>query len=276
MEAIKSVDFKAKDGHLLKGYTWGDLSQVKAIIVLVHGLGEHVRRYDNVGEYAVRRGIAMIGIDQRGFGISGDKPGVIGSSAALMSDISTVIGEARKLNPTAPVFIYGHSMGALEALYYALHEKPKIAGVIATSPPLSTATMTKTQITLIKLLGGILPNMTIPSGLATDALSCDSKIVEAYKADPLVHDKVSVALGKFLYEGAQYIMNHASDWTLPLYMAHGSEDKLCPISGTKEFFAKLSGDVTLKVWDGLLHETHNEPQKEEVIATMLDWVEARI
>lgn len=63
MEAIKSVDFKAKDGHALKGYSWGDLSQAKAIIVLVHGLGEHVRRYDHVGEYAVRRGMAMIGID---------------------------------------------------------------------------------------------------------------------------------------------------------------------------------------------------------------------
>lgn len=208
--------------------------------------------------------------------MSGDKPGVIGSRDALISDIAKVIEEANKTNPTAPVFLYGHSMGALEVLYYALKDKPKVAGVIATSPPLSTTAMTKTQITLTKLLGGILPNLTIPNGLATDALSRDHAVVEAYKADPLVHDKVSVALGKFLYEGVLYVLEHAPEWTLPLYMAHGAKDQICPISGTQEFFAKLSGDVTLKVWDGLFHETHNEPEKEQVIATLLDWVEARL
>ena len=276
MQVVKSVDFKAKDGHPLKGYTWGDLGQAKAIIVVVHGLGEHVRRYDHVAELAVARGMSVIGIDQRGFGSSGDKPGVIGSVGNLMSDITTVIEEAKKSNPTTPIFLYGHSMGALEVLYYGLTEKPHIAGVIATSPPLSTATMTQTQITLTKLLSGILPNLTISSGLVLSGLSRDQQVIDAYKADPLVHDKVSVALGKFLYEGALYVMNHAAEWKLPLYMAHGSEDSICPISGTKEFFGKLSGDVTLKVWDGLFHETHNEPEKEQVIATLLDWVEARL
>ena len=193
-----------------------------------------------------------------------------------MNDITTVIEQARQANPNAPIFLYGHSLGALEVLYYALSEKPNIKGVIATSPPLSTETMTKTQITLIKLLSGILPNLTIPTGLDVAALSRDQKVVAAYQADPLVHGKASVALGKFMYEGALYIINHASEWKLPLYMAHGSADTICPISGTKEFFAKLSGDVTLKVWDGLFHETHNEPEKEQVIATMLDWVEARL
>lgn len=276
MQTVKSIDLKAKDGRNLKGYTWGDLSQAKAILVLVHGVGEHVRRYDHVAAAATARGMAMIGIDQRGFGSSGGKPGVVGSSAALMSDITTVIEQARQANPTAPVFLYGHSMGALEVLYYGLTEKPRIAGVIATSPPLSTATLTQTQITLTKLLSGILPNLTIPSNLSLAGLSRDQKIVDDYKADPLVHDKVSVALGKFFYEGALFVMNHAAEWKLPLYLAHGSEDKLCPISGSKEFFSKLSGDVTFKVWEGLYHETHNEPEKELVLATMLDWVEARL
>jgi alpha-beta hydrolase superfamily lysophospholipase len=136
--------------------------------------------------------------------------------------------------------------------------------------------MSQTQITLIKLLSGILPNLTIASKLAAKGLSRDPQVVEAYKADPLVHDKASIALGKFMYEGALYIMKNASEWNLPLYMAHGSEDPICPISGTKEFFSKLRGDVTLKVWEGLFHEIHNEPEKEQVLATMFDWVEARI
>lgn len=276
MEAIKPIEYKAKDNHILRGYNPGDLSQARAIIILVHGLGEHVRRYDHVAELVTVRGMAGIGIDQRGFGISGKKSGVIGSSDALMADISIMIAEAKKANPIAPIFLYGHSMGALEVLYYALKFKPHIDGVIATSPPLSTNAMTSTQIMLIKLLGGFLPDLAISNGLNTDYLSRDKKIVRAYIEDPLVHDKVSVALGKFLYEGALYVMEHASEWTLPLYMAHGSADQICPLSGTQEFFAKLSGDVTLKVWDGLFHETHNEPEKAEVLAMMLDWVEARL
>ncbi len=276
MEAIKSIELKAKDGRTLKGYTWGDLGQAKAILVLVHGIGEHVRRYDHVAESIVARGMAMIGIDQRGHGISGDKPAIIGSSTALMNDITSVIDLARQANPSASIFLYGHSLGALEVLYYALTEEPQIKGVIATSPPLSTETMTKVQITLIKLLGGILPNLTIPTGLDAAGLSRDHKVVTAYQADPLVHDKASTALGKFMYDGALYVLAHASEWKLPLYMAHGSADKICPISGSKAFFAKLSGDVTFKIWEGLYHETHNEPEKEQVLATMLDWVEARI
>jgi alpha-beta hydrolase superfamily lysophospholipase len=105
MQVVKSFELKAKDGHTLKAFTWGDLSQAKAMLVLVHGLGEHVRRYDHVAEAAASRGMAMIGIDQRGFGSSRDKPGVIGSSAALMSDITTVIEQARRANPGAPLFL---------------------------------------------------------------------------------------------------------------------------------------------------------------------------
>ncbi len=276
MQTVKSFDLKAKDGRALKGTAWGDLGGAKAILVLVHGIGEHVRRYDHVAEHVVNRKMAMIGIDQRGHGTSGDKPGVIGSSEALMSDITTVIEAARQANPKAPIFLYGHSLGALEVLYYSLSERPNIKGVIATSPPLSTETMTKTQIILTKLLGGILPNIAIPTGLNLAGLSHDQNVIDIYQTDPLVHGKASGALAKFLYEGPQYVLNHASEWKLPLYLAHGSADKICPISGTKKFFAKLSGDVTLKVWEGLFHETHNEPEKAEVLAMMLDWVEARL
>lgn len=276
MGFVNAFEYKAKDGRLLNGYTWGDPDTAKAILVLVHGLGEHVRRYDHVAETCIARNIAMVGIDQRGFGSTQGKPGVIGSAAALMSDITGLIEKTRQAHPGVPVFLYGHSMGALEVLYYALSEKPELAGVIATSPPISTDTMSKTQITLIKLLSGILPNLTIPNGLKVSDLSRDQQVVAAYQADPLVHDKVSVALGKFMYEGARYVQQHAAEWKLPLYLAHGSADAICPIGGTKEFFAKLSGDVTFKVWDGLFHETHNEPEKEQVITTMLDWVESHL
>lgn len=276
METIKPIEIKAKDNKTLPGFTWGDPTTAKAVIVLVHGLGEHVRRYDHIGEKVTERGIAMLGIDQRGFGKSASQPGVIGSSAALMSDITTVIAEARRLNPQAPIFLYGHSMGGTEVVYYALSEKPDLAGIIATSPSLSSDAMTKVQIMLVKLLGGLLPNLTVVNGLDAGLLSHNEAVVVKYLSDPLVHNKVSVALGKFMYEAALYAQNHAREWRLPLYLAHGSADAICPIEGSKTFFSNLSGDVTFKVWEGLYHETHNEPEKDEVIRTMLDWVEAHI
>ena len=276
MEAIKPIEYKAKDNHILRGYNPGDLSQARAIIILVHGLGEHVRRYDHVAELVTDRGMAGIGIDQRGFGISGKKSGVIGSSDALMADISIMIAEAKKANPIAPIFLYGHSMGALEALYYGLKSQESVQGIIATSPALDPDIMSKAQKKLLKLLKPILPNLAIDNGLDVEALSRDPQVVQRYRDDPLVHPKASVTLAAFMQDGAQYVMSQAEEWAVPLYLAHGSADRICPVQGSRQFASKLGEKVTYQEWEGLYHETHNEPEQEQVLATMLDWLESRV
>ncbi len=273
---IEESFIKATDGARLYLREWGDPSSATAIIVLLHGVGEHCQRYEHVARMACERGFYMLGYDRRGHGRSDGKQGVIGSVDQLVADFSQVIAHARDKNPALPIFLYGHSMGALGVLYYSLREKPRVKGIIATSPPLDTRTMTKSQKLLVRVLDPILPNLTVPSGLEQAAISRDSTVIQAYKEDPLVHDKVSVRLGAYLNSAPDYVLEHANEWTLPLYLAHGTADRICPISGSDAFASKVQTPITYQRWEGLYHETHNEPEKERVIGTMLDWIDSQL
>ncbi len=273
---ISETYLKASDGLKLYVRSWSCAGEARAVVVLLHGVGEHCQRYDHVAERFCERGFRVVGYDRRGHGRSDGKQGVIGSVEQLGADFSQIIEHARARNPALPVFLYGHSMGALGVLCYSLHEKPSVKGIIATSPLLDTPTMTKFQKLLVRVLDPILPSLTVPSGLEQAAISRDSAVIEAYKADSLVHDKVSVRLGAYLNNAPEYVMKHAGEWTLPFYLAHGTADRICPISGSDAFASKVAAPITYQRWEGLYHETHNEPEKELVIGTMLDWVEGQL
>lgn len=268
----------ASDGQALFTKIWGDPEAAKACIVLVHGLGEHIERYEHLAQAALARNYCMIGFDQRGHGQTAGKRGVIISPKRLMDDLNEIFAYAQSLCPDKPVFLYGHSLGALEVLYFTLTYKPNVKAVIATSPPLDTATTSKAQRLLVGMLKKLLPNLTVPSNLKTEDLSRDEAIVSAYNNDPLVHDQVSVALGGFLIDGAEYVLSHAHEWHLPLYLAHGDADGICPYAGSKTFVAGLKDGVpvTFKTIEGAYHETHNEPDKESYITERLDWLDMQI
>lgn len=265
------------DGKPLYIKTWGDPATSKACILLVHGLGEHIGRYEYFANMATARGFCVIGFDQRGHGQTEGKRGVIGKSTQLMADLQEMLGYAQSLCGNKPIFLYGHSLGALEVLFFGLTAKPNIAGIIATSPPLDTNTTSKAQKILVGILKGILPNLTVPNALNAADLSRDKQIVKAYEKDPLVHDQASVALGAFLINGADYVLAHAGEWQLPLFLAHGNADRICPIAGSKSFVnaTKPDAPISFKVWDGAYHETHNEPDKDIAITAILDWIDER-
>lgn len=272
---VNTSTFTTSDNQNLYLKIWGEPKTAKACIVLVHGLGEHIGRYEHLAQAALQRGYCMIGYDQRGHGQTQGKRGVIGNSKRLMTDLQEIINYAQSLCPNKAVFLYGHSLGALEVLYFGLTAKPEIAGVIATSPPLDTHTISKGQKVLVGILKNLFPNLTVANALDTTQLSRDEQIVKDYVNDPLVHDQASVALGAFLIQGAEYVMTHAAEWTLPLYLAHGDADRICPYNGSKNFMSRLmpGAPVTFKTVEGAYHETHNEPGKEGFIAERLDWLD---
>lgn len=274
--AIQTTNITASDGLKLYVRIWGEPATSKAIIILVHGIGEHCQRYEYVARKFNERNFCLVGFDQRGCGLSQGKQGLIGKKGQLIGDVAQFAGYARGLNPNIPAFAYGHSQGALEVLDYALKYKPELAGVIATSPPLDPSTLSPIQKFMVRMLNPILPNLVVSSGLKAENLSRDPLIVENYRHDPLVHDKASVRLGAYLQDTPGWIMENAHEWRLPLYLAHGTSDRICPISGSDNFISKLQGDVTYRRWKGLFHETHNEPEKDLVIGTMLDWAESKL
>lgn len=273
----ESFQFTSAGGQQLKGLIWGSPASARASVTLIHGIGEHMARYATLARALNEHQIILVAYDQQGHGQSEGKQGQISSQEDLMADITKCLQLAHELNPRIPQFLYGHSMGALEVLYYSLKEKPAIKGVIATSPPLDTASISPAKRKLISLLKGLLPKLTVKNGLDLSALSHDPASNEAYRVDPLVHPYASIALGSFLSNTPAYVLVHAPEWTLPLYLAHGSDDRICPIAGSEAFLQRLpAGVCTWQRWEGLYHETHNEPQKDAVIARTISWIEEQL
>lgn len=268
---------KSRDGLDLYCRGWLPNQTPKAVICLVHGMGEHCGRYAHVAAAFNQAGYAIISFDLRGHGRSGGQRGHTPSFEAYMQDIDLLFEEAEKRLPGLPSFLYGHSLGGILVLNYALRRKPAARGIVATSSGLRTALEKQAvKVLLAKALGTILPAGNLPSGLDPATLSRDPDVVAAYRADPLIHYSISYGMGKYALEAIEWIFEHASEFPLPLLLVHGTDDVLAYPSGSQKFADLMSKDCTLKLWDGLYHETHNEPEKEEVLAFTRQWMDARL
>lgn len=117
-----------------------------------------------------------------------------------------------------------------------------------------------------------MPTLTLPTNLASHFISQDKKVVEAYRNDPLVHDKISAAAGIALMEGAEWLNTYSGILTVPLLLLHGTGDRIISPEATKSFFSRVAGDVTHHEWPGLYHELHNEKEQEEVFEFTYDWI----
>ncbi|MGA2381897.1 MAG: lysophospholipase [Gemmatimonadales bacterium] len=253
---------------------WAPAGNPKAAIVLVHGLGEHCERYAHVGAKLAESGYALLGFDLRGHGRSGGPRGHAPSFESFLKDIDEMLAQASARYPSVRQFIYGHSLGGVMVLNYVLRRKPALAGAVVTSAALRTALEDqKAKVAAVKMLGSLLPSASVASGLDAAMLSRDHAVVDRYKQDPLVHDRVSFGMGKGVLSASQWAIDHAGEFSIPLLIMHGTEDRIAFDRGTREFAAKLKQDVTLKLWEGMYHETHNEPDKEQVFAFLLAWLD---
>ncbi|MBL8077225.1 MAG: lysophospholipase [Anaerolineales bacterium] len=267
-----------QDGIEIFGQGWEpDSRETKAVICLVHGLGEHTSRYAHVAEAFGKDGYAMFGFDLRGHGRSAGPRGHFPSIEAVMKDIDLLFEQARKRYPGLPLLLYGHSLGGILVLYYSLQNKPNVKGVIATSSGLRTALENQpAKIMAAKVLGSLIPAVSLPSGLDANAISRTREVVETYKNDPLVHDKVSLGFGKVMLGVTKWTLEHAGEFSLPLLLMHGKADTIAFPAGSIEIASALKDRSTLFLWDDAFHELHNEPERAEVFKTMLIWMDARL
>jgi len=249
----------------------------KAVVCLVHGLGEHTSRYAHVAEAFGREGYILFGADLRGHGRSGGMRGHLSSIEDFMKDIDVSLEQVRLRYPGLPIILYGHSLGGIQVLNYGLTRKPNIKGVIATSPGLHTALEKQyLKVFMAKVLGSLMPTTSLDSGLVSQSISHDQKVVQAYINDPLVHDKITFGFGKIMTGVTRWVLAHAREFHLPLLLMHGKADKIAFPSSSSEFAAALNEKCTLVLWDDAYHEIHNEAEKEEVFRTMTVWMDARI
>ena len=252
----------------------------KAVLALIHGLGEHTGRYVHVGKTMTDAGYALVGFDLRGHGKSGGARGHFPTLTAVIQDMRQFFKYLVQRYPDIPHFLYGHSLGGLLSLSYALQYNAGLNGVMVTGVALRSPLQSqKGKIAMVNVLGSLLPAVTLPSGLDATTISRDADVVKKYVNDPLVHDKTSLGLGKAAIKAIEYCFAHAQEFKPPLLIMHGAADKLTYPSGSEDF-AKLASennkDVTLKLWDGLYHEVHNEPEKAEVFKVMIEWLDKHL
>ena len=269
--------FEGHDGLTFYVQGWEPDAQPKTVIALVHGLGEHIGRYAHVGKALTDAGYVLIGFDLRGHGKTVSARGHFPSLNMVMADIRQFFQFVSQRYPNLPQFLYGHSLGGLLALTYAVQNRAGLKGVMVTGTALRSALQEqKAKIMMANILGTLMPAATIPSGLDATTISRDKAVVDKYVNDPLVHDKTSLGLGKSALAAIDLCFAGAKEFAYPLLIMHGKEDKLTYASGSADF-AKLAGeknkDVTLKLWDGLYHEIHNEPEQAEVFKMIIEWLD---
>lgn len=259
---------------------WEPEGKPKAIVCLIHGLGEHTGRYAHVGNTFNDAGYALIGFDLRGHGQTSGARGHTPSLDVVMQDIHQFIGFQKQNFPNTPIFLYGHSLGGLFAFVYAIRFVDELKGAIVTGMALRSPLLEqKAKVAIAKVLGSLLPSMIIPTGLDPATISRDPEVVHRYINDPLVHGKTSLGLGKATVEAVDLCFERAGEFNLPLLIMHGKKDTLVYPSGSEDL-ARLAGktnkDVTLKLWEGLYHEIHNEPEKEDVFKVMIEWLDKHL
>ncbi len=272
----KEWNWKSKDGLEMYAQSWKP-EDPKALVCLVHGLGEHSGRWDHVGKTLAEAGFALVAFDLRGHGKSGGQRGHFPSLEALMDDIHDHIRQGGEKFPGLPVFLYGHSLGGLLVLNYATYHKHGLTGVIATGAGLRSPVLEQNaKVALSKVLGGLLPRVTIPTGLDANGISRNPEVVNAYKKDPLVHGVATLSAARVGISAVDRAFEQASEFPVPLLLMHGTADKVTYSHGSQEFSALVTSNSTLKLWDGLYHEIHNEPEQEEVLAFMIDWMNSQL
>ena len=249
----------------------------RAIVALVHGLGEHVQRYEHVAAHLNAAGYAVLGMDLRGHGQSGGKRGHAADYAALLDDVKQLLREAELRYPALPVILYGHSLGGNLVLNYALRRKPNLRGLVATSPFIrETHPQSGVKVGLGKLMRNIYPSLTLPNGLDVNGISRDATVVERYQKDPLVHGNLSAAMGIGTLEAGQWLADFSGHVTCPTLLIHGTADPITDPEATAAFAERVQGDLTFHAFEGLYHETHNEPEQAEVLQTISDWLDAHV
>ena len=255
---------------------WQPEGAPKGAIALVHGLGEHSGRYERLAERFTDAGFAVWAIDLRGHGQS---PGARGDTrfAPALEDIDALVARCGASGAGVPVFVYGHSLGAMLTVLWLL-ERPAapVSGAVISAIGLHSALREQAvKVRAARMVGRAVPKVRVRSGIDPATLSRDPEVVQAYRKDKLVHDAVSLGFGLDALEAIDAIRAGAPRLVVPLLVVHGSEDALAFASGARELVSLAPDVCTLQVYDGLFHEVHHEPEQERVFADVLAWIEAQ-
>ncbi len=244
-------------------------------ILLVHGLGEHSGRWRRPAEYFNGRGANVYSYDLRGHGRSAGDRVDVESFEDFYRDISEMALETVNRSGR-PWVLYGHSLGGLQCAGYLIEDKSPHPNLAVLSAPAMAATRGIDNVLKVaaSVLGTITPKVRVASSITGEQLSRDASVGEAYFADELVETKATTRFGKAVFSEQAKLADRHGSITIQTLVIHGADDELVQPSASATLAA--SDAVERKVYPGLRHEMHNEPEADQVLGDVADWIDRKL
>ena len=253
---------------------WLPEGEVRAVLLIVHGLAEHSGRYMNLVNRFVPLGYAVYGIDHVGHGRSEGRRLYVERFVDYTEPLKTYSDMARCWQPDKPVFLVGHSMGGLIGALYLIAHQEELAGAVLSGPAVKVPGKISPATMIIgRMLSALIPKAGLVS-LEAEGVSRDPAVVKAYLADPLVcRGKMTARLGAEMIGAMERVGAEANRITLPVLILQGGADRLVDPSGARMLYEKVaSSDKKLIVYEGFFHEVFNEPEHDRVLSDVEQWL----
>jgi alpha-beta hydrolase superfamily lysophospholipase len=255
----------------------------RGVVCLVHGLGEHAGRYAHVASFLNEAGWAVVAYDHRGHGRSPGPRGGLAHDDDLLHDLAAVIDTLRRTYPSQRLLVLGHSMGGLTvARFVASWAQPvedapwrRPVDLCVLSSPALDIGLNALQKGMLGSLGRLTPDLAVGNGLKPEWVCSDPAVVQRYVDDPLVHDRITARLTRFMLEGGETVHARAASWAVPTLLIYAGSDRCVRPAGSERFNAAAPRSVvTTKAYPHMAHEILNEPDQTTVLKDLGDWLAA--
>jgi alpha-beta hydrolase superfamily lysophospholipase len=273
---MREEDFQSLGGVRIHMREWLPEGAARAVVVICHGVNSHGGQHAWTAEQLVGRGLAVYAVDLRGRGLSEGERFYVEDIAEYVADVRGLIGIAKERNPGLPVYLLGHSAGGVVSCSYALDHQDEIDGLICESFAFQVPAP-GFALAAIKGLSHIAPRLGVLT-LKMKDFTRDPAALKALEADPLTKGESQPAMTvAALVRADERLHDSFEQITLPVLILHGTEDHATVCRGSEYFHAHAgSADKTLKLYEGHYHDLLNDIGKEEVLADVVGWIEARL
>ena len=273
----RSGSFVGAGGLTLYYQTWQPQTPVRAVLVIIHGLGGHSDLFNNVVQALVPQGYAIYGFDLRGHGRSEGQRGYLNRWAEFREDLRGFLHLIEAQTHGEPRFLLGHSLGGIIALDYVLRFPMGIAGVIATAIPMGKVGVSPLKLILGRILSKVWPTFSLNTGIDQSASSRDPAVVAASAQDTLRHRQGTARLATEFQAIAVWIQAHAHQLSRPFLSLHGGDDRVAQPQGSHNLFQRITfPDKTYREYPGGYHDLYNDLNAQEVMADISAWLERQI
>lgn len=248
----------------------------RGIVVVSHGYAEHSVRYVPFAEHLAARGIATVGIDHRGHGLSEGPRGHCRDFDEFVADLRMLVDQVEAWWPGTPRVLFGHSMGGLIAFLYLLRHGATVRAGALSGPAFAVPRPGPPwQVAIVKALARVAPRVSFTTALDADALARDPEVGRAYVADPLVHRRATVGFVCAFLRAQERALTEAPSLATPLLILQGDADRLVVPAGAQAIAARLRCEHELAILPGFYHELLNEPATERaLVVERLDrWID---